>query len=48
LSYLQQNRLKSFCYYISHEVSLCGGLTDNPYIDATVALARYVHIANTQ
>jgi len=25
LSYLQQNGLKSFCCYISHEVSLCGG-----------------------
>ena len=42
LSCLQENGLKSFCCYNSHEVILCGGRIYNLYIDATVVLARYV------
>ena len=39
LSYLQQNSLKSFCFYNSHAVLLCGGCIYSLYVDVTVVLA---------
>jgi hypothetical protein len=33
-----------FCFFNSHDVSLCGGRINNLYVDATVVLARYVRI----
>jgi len=35
-------KLKSFCCYNSHEVSLCGGCLYSLFVDATVVLAQYV------
>jgi len=42
LSYLQQNGLKTFCCYNSHEVSLRGGRIDSVNVNSTVMLAWYV------